>query len=462
MSSTTVSFDAPKPANEPVKSPGREGERTATSATVPTDVSKLILTGCLALVLLVIGPVGWALVAPLNHGVVAPATLVVESNRRDIQHMEGGIVRTVHVRDGSEVKAGDPLISLDPVRALASLQIARGQMDAIRASIARFRAEQAGNEEIAFDADLLETAKTDASVADVIRGQEAIFRARRALQRAQIEVLQQRISQLQAQIIGMESQDRSRKQQLDFIQEELNGVNELMRGGHAPRTRALSLLREVARLEGEQGEYLSAIARTRQQIGETEVQILQVELQVRDELSKNMQDALNQQREIQERLVASEDIVRHLVIRAPVDGVVVGLTVPSVGGVVVGGRTIMQIVPESDRLLIEAQVQPQDVELLHEGLEVIIRFPALPQRSLPSLKGRLLLVGADRQTDERSGMPYFKIRVAPDPESLAAIADRRLVAGMPAEVTIATGQRTAARYLVEPLMDAVRGAMRER
>jgi multidrug efflux pump subunit AcrA (membrane-fusion protein) len=122
----------------------------------------------------------------------------------------------------------------------------------------------------------------------------------------------------------------------------------------------------------------------------------------------------------------------------------------------------MQIVPDSDRLLIEAQVQPQDVELLHEGLEVIIRFPALPQRSLPTLKGHLLLVGADRQTDERSGMPYFKIRVAPDSESLAAIADRRLVAGMPAEVTIATGQRTAARYLVEPLMDAVRGAMRER
>jgi len=458
MSSSVTASDPPKPA----KLPERKVDRATGSPSVLTDVRKLVLTGCCTLVFLVVVPVGWALVAPLNHGVIAPATLVVETNRRDIQHMEGGIVRTVHVRDGSEVKAGDPLISLDQVRALASLQIARGQMDAIRASIARFRAEQAGSDTIAFDADLLENAKIDASVADLIRGQEAIFQARRALQLAQKEVLQQRISQLQEQIIGMEAQDRSRKQQLDFLQEELNGVNELMRGGYAPRTRALSLLRELARLEGEKGEYLSAIGRARQQIGETEIQILQVELQVRDELSKNMQDALNQQREIQERLVASEDIVHHLVIRAPTDGVVVGLTVPSTGGVVVGGRIIMQIVPDSDRLLLEAQVQTQDVELLHEGLEVTIRFPALPQRSLPTLKGHLLLVGADRQTDERSGVPYFKVRVAPDAESLAAIADRRLVAGMPAEVTIATGQRTAARYLVEPLMDAVRSAMRER
>lgn len=455
------SITAPEPP-KPATLPEQEVDLVTGSPAVPTDVRKLVLTGCWALVLLVIGPMGWALVAPLSHGVIAPATLVVETNRRDIQHMEGGIVRTVHVRDGSEVKTGDPLISLDQVRALASLQIARGQMDALKASIARLRAEQAGSETVAFDADLLEKAKIDASVADVVRGQEAIFRARRALQLAQTEVLQQRISQLQEQIIGMEAQDRSRKQQLDFLQEELNGVNELMRGGFAPRTRAFSLLRELARLEGERGEYLSAIARTRQQIGETEIQMLQVELQVRDELSKNMQDALNQQREIQERLAASEDVVRHLVIRAPTDGVVVGLTVPSTGGVVVSGRTIMQIVPDSDRLLLEAQVQTQDVEILREGMEVVIRFPALPQRSLPTLKGHLLLVGADRQIDERSGMPYFKVRVAPDAESLAAIADRRLVAGMPAEVTMATGQRTAARYLVEPLMDAIRGAMRER
>jgi HlyD family type I secretion membrane fusion protein len=275
-------------------------------------------------------------------------------------------------------------------------------------------------------------------------------------------VLRQRIQQLRSQITGFTAQERARLRQINFLQDELNGVNTLLRQGYAPRTRALALSRDLARLQGEQGEYLSTVARTQQQIGEAELQILQLEYSFKEEVAKLLQDTQNTVRELQERLIASQDIVSHLEIRAPATGVVVGSTVFTPGGVVVPGRTLMQIVPHEDSLVIEAQIAVQDVEVVHEGQVALIRFPALPQRTLPTLTGHVIQVSADRLIDERSGLAFFKVRLRPDEQSLEKIAERRLVAGMPAEVSIATGQRTAGRYLLDPLLDAIRRAMRER
>lgn len=421
-----------------------------------------VLAGLIIVLGLLGGSAAWALLAPLNSAVIAPATLVVESNRRDVQHMDGGIVRSLHVREGSEVEAGDVLITLDPTRAQAPLFILRAAIEANRVLLARLRAEEAGAQTMMLEPDLVERVGTDPGLAEVVRGQRALFEARRAARNGQIEVLQQRISQLEVQITGLEAQERARQSQIALVQDELNGVNELLRAGFAPRIRALALQRELAKLQGEQGEYLSTVARTRQQIGEAQLQILQVDRAFREEVAKIMQDTQNTLRENQERLAASEDVVRHLEIRAPISGTVVGLTVHTVGGVLAPGRVLMQIVPERDTLIIEGQVQPQDIETLQEGQEALIRFTALLQRNLPNLTGRVTLVSADRVTDERSGLAYYKIRVAPDEASLAAVADRRLVPGMPAEVTITTGARTAARYLVDPLLDVLRVSMRER
>jgi HlyD family secretion protein/epimerase transport system membrane fusion protein len=286
--------------------------------------------------------------------------------------------------------------------------------------------------------------------------------ARRAALQGQVAVLRQRVDQIEIQIEGQAAQERARLLQIDLIRQELSGVNQLLRDGFAPRTRALALRRELARLQGEQGEYLSSASRLRQQIGETQLQILQVERNFQEEVTRALQDTQNILREQQERFIASEDVVRHLQVRAPVAGIVVGLSVFTAGGVAAPGRTLMQIVPHGDKLVIEAQIVAQNVEAVREGQQAQIRFPALPQRSLPMLTGRVLHVSADRLTDERTGIPYFKVRVMPDDESIARISERRLVAGMPAEVTITTGERTAARYLIDPLWDAVRKSMRER
>lgn len=420
-----------------------------------------VLAGLIIVLGLLGGSTAWALLAPLNSAVIAPATLVVESNRRDVQHMDGGIVRSLHVREGSEVEAGDVLITLDPTRVQAPLFILRAAIDANRALLARLRAEESGAQSMMLEPDLRERVGTDPALAEVVLGQQALFEARRAARNGQVEVLQQRISQLEVQITGLAAQERARQSQIALVQDELNGVNELLRNGFAPRTRALALQRELAKLQGEQGEYLSTVARTRQQIGEAQLQILQVDRAFREEVAKAMQETQSTLRENQERLASSEDVVRHLEIRAPISGTVVGLAVYTVGGVLAPGRVLMQIVPERDTLIIEGQVQPQDIELLQEGQEALIRFTALRQRNLPNLTGRVTLVSADRMTDERSGMPYYKIRVAPDEASLAAVADRRLLPGMPAEVTITTGVRTAARYLVDPLLDILRTSMRE-
>lgn len=455
------------PGNLPALAGARAGALTAPMVlpsvrAVPTDVRGPVLAGVLTLVLLIGGFVGWASFTPLNSAVMGQAVLVVESSRRDVAHLEGGVVRQIHVRDGTEVNEGDLLLTLDPVRATAALQIVQGQIDGNLILLARLRAELSNSTAIEFDEEMVARARSDRDLSDLIRGQTEIFQTRRASMQGQVAVLNQRIQQLHSQITGYTAQENARLRQINFLQDELNGVNELLRQGFAPRTRALALSRDLARLQGEQGEYLSTVARSHQQIGEAELQILQVERSFKEEVAKLLQDTQNTLREQHERLVANQDIVRHLEIRAPAAGIVVGSTVFTPGGVVAPGRTLMQIVPSLDSLVIEAQIAVQDIEVVHDGQEALIRFPALPQRTLPTLTGYVIHVSADRITDERTGQSFFKVRLRPDAESLEKIAERRLVAGMPVEVSIATGQRTAGRYLLDPFLDSVRRAMRER
>jgi len=299
---------------------------------VPMSARGPIIAGLLTLIVMIGGFVGWASFTPLNSSVMGQAVLVVESSRRDVAHLEGGTVRQIHVRDGTEVKEGDPLLTLDPVRATAALQIVRGQIDANLILLARLRAEVSESPTIEVDEDILE---------------------------------------------------RARLRQMGFLQDELDGVNVLLRQGFAPRTRAMALSRDLARLQGEQGEYLSTVARSHQQIGEADLQILQVERSFKEEVAKLLQDTQNTRREQQERLIANQDIVHHLEIRAPTAGIVVGSTVFTPGGVVAPGRTLMQIVPSLDSLVIEAQIAVQDIEVVYDGQVAQIRFPALPQRTLP-------------------------------------------------------------------------------
>lgn len=427
----------------------------------PTNPWSFVLGG-VAVVALAFGAFGgWAALAPLDAAVVAPGTLVVESHRRDVQHADGGIVHEILVRDGSRVAAGDVLMRLDSTRADAALAIVRAQTDAVLAKQARLRAEAAEGAVIEFPQAVLER-QDDPAVSDLINGQMNIFMARRAAVQGHLGILGQRVAQLERQRDGLRVQGQSRDRQIQLINEELRGTRELADRGNAPRTRVLALEREVARLDGERGEHLAAVSRVEEAIGETRLQMLQVQRNLYEEITNALHEAQTQLLELQEKLTAARDTVRRLELRAPADGVVVGLAVFTVGAVIPPGRTVMQVVPFADRLVIEAQVPILNVGQVVAGQSAMITFSAVHQRLLPTLTGTVATVSADRLVDERTGIPFFKARVTIDEASLALLAEHRILPGMPADVVITTGERTALRYVVDPFVDFARYAMRER
>jgi HlyD family type I secretion membrane fusion protein len=420
------------------------------------------MLGGLMTIILSFGVLGvWASVARLDSAVTASGVVVVDSNRRDVQHLDGGIVAELLVQEGSPVSRGDTLLRLDPTRPQAALSIIQGQIDAGTALQARHQAELQSLPAIAYPPTLL-VRKNTASVAQLIAGQSAIFKARQDALFGQAKILRQRIAQLLEQTTGLQAQERARERQVVLIQDELQGVRYLHERGLAPRNRVLGLERELARLLGEQGEHLASMARAGQAIGEAELQILQLLTAAREESAKALHEVQNRLLELHERLTAAEDVLRRTDIRAPVGGVVVGLEVHTVGGVVSPGRTLMQIVPASEVVAVEVQVHTLDADGISAGMLVTVGFPGLPQRFLKPLTGSLVHISADRFVDERSGAPYFKARVVLDSESLELLPSRRIVPGIPAEVVISTGSRTALRYLLDPVISAVGHAMRER
>lgn len=420
------------------------------------------IVGGLLTILVTFGALGtWASLAHLDSAILASGVVVVEGSRRDVQHLDGGIVAELLVKEGSAVRAGDTLLRLDPTRPHAALGIVQGQIDAARALLARTQAELQDLTEIQFPPELI-ARQGIASVAELMAGQGAIFSARQDALKGQVRILGQRIAQLREQIAGLQAQERARERQVQLIQDELVGVRLLHERGLAPRIRLLALERELARLLGEQGEQLASMARAAQAVGEAELQILHTLAAAREDSAKVLHETQNRLLELQERLTAAEDVVRRTEIRAPVDGTVVGLDVHTVGGVVQPGRTIMQVVPAFEALAIEAQVHALDADALSLGMQATVSFPGFPQRSLPTLRATVIHVSADRFVDERSGTPYFKVRLTLDEESSRHGVARRMVPGLPVEVTVATGSRTALRYLLDPLADAFTQAMRER
>ena len=428
----------------------------------PTDARRVILIGFALVVGVVGGFAAWAAMTPLASAVVAPGVVVAESHRREVQHLDGGIVAAVHVREGDRVEAGQRLISLDPTRPRANLEVLQAQEMALLAQAARLRAEQLGAEDIAFPEELLRQAERDPRAAEAIGGQRALFEARREAYLGQVEILRQRIAQLRAQIAGLRLQQAAAARQAELIEEELGGARTLERQGFSPRTRLLALERELARFRSDEAEHLGAAARAEQAIGETELQIVQTRRQIVEEASRQLQETLAQLREARERLIAARDLVERLDILSPIAGRVVGLQVTSAGGVIAPGRTILSIVPEEDELIVEARVPTHQIEGITVGAEGVVHFTALPQRTLPMLKGRVVLVGADALPDEATRMPYYLVRVRVNPDSLASIADRRLLPGMPADVVLHRGERTVLEYLVDPLAPFLLRAFRER
>jgi HlyD family secretion protein len=413
-----------------------------------------------ALVFLFVGGFGaWAGLAPLAAGAVAPGIISPDGSRKTVQHLEGGIIGKLHVRDGDVVTAGQPLLELDNIQPRATYQLLLHEHRTLLAARLRLEAEKADRASLEFPEELQ---GDDPGLRVIVNDQRELFQTRRAMHRARKRVLRQRIEQLQEQIKGYEAQVESANRQLAYIAEEVEAKDVLQKQGHLSKPELFRMQRMQAEILGRHGEYVSSIARTQQQMGETELQILAVDAERADQIAAQLDQVRAKLSEIDQRLYASKDVLNRTVVTAPVSGTVVGLRFKTEGGVVQRGDAIMDIVPSEDALLIDARISPNDVDVVQSGLTAQIHLSAFSNRSTPRVEGVVRSVSADRLVDEQTRQPYYLARIEVDRQQLERLTPRiELVPGMPAEVLIVTEERTMLEYLAQQFLDSFRRSFRE-
>lgn len=426
----------------------------------PLNLGSSIALGAITILVAFGGFGTWAALAPLSSAAIAPGVVTVDSNHKKVQHLEGGIIKMLLVRDGDTVEAGDVLVQLDETQPQASLAILQTKYDAARALEARLLAERDDAAEIEFADDLLKR-RSNPNIAELLSGQETLFEARRNALKGETIILESRIEQLKNDIVGVRAQQKAKEHQIELVEDEARSLRKLLKKGYVGKPRYLELEREVARLEGERGEHISEIAHANTKIGETKLQIIQLRRELQEKVADELRSIQAEILDLKERIRAAQHVLEHIEIRAPVSGSVVGMAVHTVGGVIKAGETVLDIVPAGDRLIIEARVQPQDIDNVRIGQEANIRFTAFKRRNTPSLVGHVSYISADRIVDSRTGEAYYKARLAVSDSEVARLGDKHLQPGMPAEVMIKTGEGTAIEYLARPFLDSLERAWRE-
>jgi HlyD family secretion protein len=421
-----------------------------------------LIIGLAVVIVLAGGFGGWASTVQISGALIAPGSVVVDSNVKKVQHPTGGVVGEVRVRDGDLVKAGDVVVRLDDTVTKASLAIVVKTLNGLYARAARLEAEQRGDSKLTFPPQLTERA-SDPDVQNVMVSETKLFEVRvhgRAGQKAQ---LRERVLQLNEEIGGLTAQEKAKDQEIALIEKELVGVRSLFEQRLVQLTRLTTLERDAARLNGERAQYIASRAQAKGKITETELQIIQVDKDMVSEVSKDLRETNDKIGEFVERKVTAEDQLRRVDIRAPQDGMVLQSTVHTVGGVITAGDAMMMIVPQADDLSVEAKVDPKDIDKLQIGQKTLMRFSAFNQRTTPELNGLVTRVSADVTTDQRTGQSYYTIRVSLPPAEVARLGDKnKLIPGMPVEAFVQTGDRTMLSYLIKPLNDQLMRSFRER
>lgn len=429
-----------------------------------TNARKPVLVGVAIVLIAFVGAGGWAAIAPIDSAAIAPGTIAVESGRQTIQHLEGGIIKQIFVRDGDHVKAGDVLVGLDGTRARAEAALVQGQLDLAEATYARLIAERDGLSEPQFPADLL--ARTSApEVAALIAGQSNVFKARQSVWLGQKDILRQQVAEYEEQIKGYQAVETSKDKQLKLVDSELSDLTGLLKKGLVQRSRVLALEREGDELTGQRGEAIAEAARARQGIAEANRRILALDYQRQEDISKDLDTLQGQLGDLKQKLIAATDVVGRLDITAPIDGTVTNLQVHTIGGVIGQSTKIMEIVPTNDNLIIEAEINPADIDTVHAGQEVALRVVLAGGRLLPVIYGKLAEISADRMEVPSSsgvmGRSYYQARISISPADVAPLGDVKLRVGMPVEAMITRGSHTALHYAVKPFLDSVSKAFRE-
>jgi HlyD family secretion protein len=417
----------------------------------------------LAVVIVLAGGFGtWASTVQISGALIAPGSVVVDSNVKKVQHPTGGVVGEVRVRDGDVVKAGDVVVRLDDTVTKASLAIVVKTLNGLYARAARLEAEQRGDSKLTFPPQLTERA-SDPDVQNVMVSETKLFEVRVTGRTGQKAQLRERVLQLNEEIGGLTAQEKAKDQEIALIEKELVGVRSLYEQRLVQLTRLTTLERDAARLNGERAQYIASRAQSKGKITETELQIIQVDKDMVSEVSKDLRETNDKIGEFVERKVTAEDQLRRVDIRAPQDGMVLQSTVHTVGGVITAGDAMMMIVPQADDLSVEAKVDPKDIDKLQIGQKTLMRFSAFNQRTTPELNGLVTRVSADVTTEQRTGQSYYTIRVSLPPAEVARLGDKnKLIPGMPVEAFVQTGDRTMLSYLIKPLNDQLMRSFRER
>jgi epimerase transport system membrane fusion protein len=431
---------------------------TKTPIRFNTDLQSQKKAGMIVFILLFGFGGAWAALAPINGAALAPGVVMVRSYSKIVQHLEGGIINDIFVENGARVDAGDPILDLDNTQSLAQLEITNSQYIALKALENRLIAERDGLPNPAMQSDQM---LSGARVEEEKQSQLEIFRARNSALEAGVAILEQRIEQLQSQISGLEGLQSSKELLSKSYQEELSDVQELLSQGFSDKNRLREIERNVAQLDGEVAELIANIASTEVQIGESRLQILQQEREFQNQVVTELAEVQTNLNDTIERITAIEDIVSRTVVRAPESGFVNGLQVHTIGGVITPGMRIVDIVPETDDLVIEAKVSPLDVDRIAIGQEATIRFSTFGNGTVPTIFGELKNLSADSLLDETTGASYYLARVEVSQESIGDLSDLTLMPGMPAEVFIATGSRTFLEYLFKPFSNAMARGLRE-
>lgn len=417
--------------------------------------------GGAVLLLLVIGVGGWAAFTELSGAVVTSGVLVVESEVKKVQHPTGGVIGEIRVKDGDRVREGDVVIRLDETVTRANLAIVIKSLNELAVRQARLEAERDGLAQVVFPPALV-AQQDQYELADLIAGEQRLFELRKSARAGQIAQLRERILQLQEEISGLSGQSASKRREIEFVNRELVGLRDLWDKKLVPINRVMMLEREAVRLDGDSNQYVASAAQAKGKKAETELQIIQIDQDLRSEVAKELREIQGKSAELVERKVAAEDQLKRIDLRSPQNGNVHQLAVHTVGGVVGPSEPLMLIVPENDALTVEIRIAPQDIDQIRLGQSVNLRFSAFNQRTTPEIVGALSRISADISQDQKTGISYYLGRVSLSQSELSKLAGLKLLPGMPVEAFVRTEDRTVLSYLVKPLHDQIAKAFRER
>lgn len=419
------------------------------------------IAGIVVVMLLAGGVGGWAATTELSAALIAQGSVVVDSNVKKVQHPTGGIVGELRTRDGDRVRRDDILVRLDDTVTRANLAIINKGLTELSARKARLEAERDGADDVEVPDELL-SRKDDPQTLRAMAGERKLFELRRSAREGLKAQFRERVAQLQEEVRGLSAQQEAKASEIELIQKELAGVRELWTKNLVQITRLTALEREATRLGGERAQLIAAAAQAKGKIAETELQIIQIDQELSSEVAKELREIDAKLGELIERRVTAEDQLKRIDIRAPQDGMVFQSSVHTVGGVIAAGDTIMLIVPQADNLLVEAKVNPHDIDQVRIGQKAMLRFSAFNLRTTPEIDGTVTRVSADTSVDQRTGLSYYTVRIAMTPTELGRLGDLKLVPGMPVEAFVQTGERTVISYLLKPLVDQFARTFRER